>query len=82
MVDLETTVKGGDMKLDLSPGQRCTYYVRLQTSGRVWTDQWQRRNASSLGWLAVQLLRCNGKSAGAGRLIDDNKTMLFLRRND
>ncbi len=44
----------------------------------MWTDQWQKRDASSLGWLTVQLLRCNGKSAGAGRLNDGNKTMLFL----
>ncbi len=26
----------------------------------------------------VQLLRCNGKSAGVGGLIDGDKTMLFL----
>jgi hypothetical protein len=26
----------------------------------------------------VQLLKCNGKSAGAGRLIDGDETMLFL----
>ncbi len=44
----------------------------------MWTDQWQRHDASSLGWLTVQLLRCNDKSAGAGRLINDNETMLFL----
>jgi hypothetical protein len=44
----------------------------------MWTDYWQRRNASSLGWLTVQLLRCNGKSAGAGGLIDEDKMMLFL----
>ncbi len=44
----------------------------------MWTDQRQRHDAFSLGWLTVQLLRCNGKSAGAGRLINGNKTMLFL----
>jgi hypothetical protein len=26
----------------------------------------------------VQLLRCDGKSAGVGRLIDGDETMLFL----
>ncbi len=34
--------------------------------------------ASSLGWSTVQLLRCDGKSAGMGRLIDGDETMLFL----
>jgi hypothetical protein len=52
--------------------------MQLGTSGRVWTDQRQRRDASSLGWSTVQLLRCNVKSAGAGGLIDGDKTMLFL----
>ncbi len=44
----------------------------------MWTDQQQRRDASSLGWSTVQLLRCDGKSAGAGGLIDGDETMLFL----
>ena len=44
----------------------------------MWTDHQQRHNASSLGWSTVQLLRCDGKSAGMGRLIDGDKTMLFL----
>jgi hypothetical protein len=44
----------------------------------MWTDQWQRCDASSLGWSTVQLLRCNGKSASAGGLINGNKMMLFL----
>ncbi len=48
----------------------------------MWTDQWQRRDASTLGWSIVQLLRCNGKSAGAGGLIDGDKTMLFLGKID
>jgi hypothetical protein len=29
--------------------------------------------------LTVQLLRCNGKSAGVGRLIGGDKTMFFLQ---
>ena len=45
---------------------------------RGWTDRWQRHDASSLGWSTVQLLRCDGKTAGADGLIDRNKTMLFL----
>ncbi len=48
----------------------------------MWTDPRQRRDASSLGWLAVQLLRCNGKSAGVGGLIDGDETMLFFRMID
>jgi hypothetical protein len=48
----------------------------------VWTDQRQRHDASSLGWLTVQLLSCNGKSAGVGGLIDEDNTMLFLRMID
>ncbi len=48
------------------------------SSGRGWTDWWQRQDASSLGWLMVWLITCNGKSAGAGGLIDGSHTMLFL----
>jgi hypothetical protein len=48
----------------------------------MWTDQRQKRPASSLGWSTVQLLRCNGKSVGTGRLIDGDKTMLFLEMID
>jgi hypothetical protein len=48
----------------------------------VLTDQRQRRDASSLGWSTVQLLRCDGISAGAGGLIDGDETMLFLRMID
>jgi hypothetical protein len=44
----------------------------------MWTDQRQRRDASSLGWLTVQLLRCDGKSASMGGLVDGGNTMLFL----
>jgi hypothetical protein len=44
----------------------------------MWTDRRQRRDASSLGWLTVQLLRCDGKSAGAGGLIYKDEMMLFL----
>ena len=78
MVDSETMIKGGDKMLDLSTGRRCGSYIQLGTSGRMWTDQRQRRNDSSLGWSTVQLLRCNGKSAGMGGLIDGDETMLFL----
>jgi hypothetical protein len=34
--------------------------------------------SSSLGWLTVRLVRCNGESAGAGGLIDGGNTTLFL----
>jgi hypothetical protein len=34
--------------------------------------------SSSLGWLTVWLLRCNGKSACAGGLINGGNKMLFL----
>jgi hypothetical protein len=34
--------------------------------------------SSSLGWSTVQLVRCNGKSAGMGGLINGGNTMLFL----
>jgi hypothetical protein len=78
MVDLETMIKGGNTTLDLSAGQQCGYYIQLGTSGHVWTDRRQRRDTSSLEWSTVQLLRCNGKSAGAGGLIDGDKTMLCL----
>jgi hypothetical protein len=47
-------------------------------SGHGWTDQRQRHNSSSLGWLMVQLITCGGKSACAGGLIDGGNTMLFL----
>ena len=36
------------------------------------------RDASSLGWLTIRLLRCDGESAGVGGLIDGSETMLFL----
>jgi hypothetical protein len=39
-------------------------------------------NASSLGWLTIWLLRCNGKSAGTGGLINGGDTMLFLNMID
>ncbi len=77
IVDSETMIKGRNMTLDLSAGQWCGYYIQQETSGHMWTDQWQRCEASSLGWLTVQLLRRDGKSAGVGRLIDGDKTMLF-----
>ncbi len=48
------------------------------SAGCRWTDQWQRHGASSLGWLTVWLLTCDGKSACAGRLIDGGNIMLFL----
>ncbi len=48
------------------------------SSGRRWTDNWQRRDSSSLGWLTVWLVTCNGKSACAGGLINGGDTMLFL----
>ncbi len=35
-------------------------------------------DASSLGWLTVWLVKCNGKLACKGGLINGNKTMLFL----
>jgi hypothetical protein len=35
-------------------------------------------NAFSLGWLMVWLVRCNGESAGTGRLIDSSYTIHFL----
>ncbi len=34
--------------------------------------------SSSLGWSTVWLVRCNGKSAGVGRLNDGRDTMLIL----
>jgi hypothetical protein len=48
------------------------------SSRRGWTDQRQRHGASSLGWLTVWLVTCNGKSACVGGLIDGGDTMLFL----
>ncbi len=48
------------------------------SSGRRWTDQGQRHDASSLGWSTVWLLTCDGKSACAGGLIDGGNMMLFL----
>jgi hypothetical protein len=48
------------------------------SSGHGWTDQRQRHDASSLGWLMVWLVTCNGESACVGRLIDGGDTMLFL----
>jgi hypothetical protein len=48
------------------------------STGCRWNDQRQRHGASSLGWLTVWLLTCNGKSACTGRLIDGGNTMLFL----
>jgi hypothetical protein len=53
-------------------------YVQWQISKRGWTDQWQRHDASSLGWLTFWLVRCNSESAGTGGLIDGGNTMLFL----
>ncbi len=34
--------------------------------------------ASSLGWLTVRLLTCNGESACVGGLIDGSNTMHYL----
>ncbi len=48
------------------------------SGGRGWTDQRQRHDSSSLGWLTVRLVTCDGKSVCIGRLINGNNTMLFL----
>ncbi len=48
------------------------------STGHGWNDWGQRQGASSLSWLTVWLLTCNGESACAGRLIDGGNTMLFL----
>ncbi len=48
------------------------------SSGRRWTDQRQRHDSSSLSWLTVWLVMCDGKSACAGGLIDGGNMMLFL----
>ncbi len=48
------------------------------SSRRRWTDQRQRHNASSLGWLMVWLVKCDGESACMGGLIDGGNTMIFL----
>ena len=52
------------------------------SSRRRWTG-WQRgHGASSLGWLMVRLVTCNGESACVGGLIDGGNTMLFLGKID
>jgi hypothetical protein len=48
------------------------------SSGHGWTDQWQRHDSSSLGWLTVWLVTCNGESVCMGGLIDSGNIMLFL----
>ncbi len=48
------------------------------SSMRGWTDQGQSHDASSLGWLTVRLVTCDGKSVCKGGLINGGKTMLFL----
>ena len=52
------------------------------SSRRGWTDQRQRQGASSLGWLTVWLVTCDGKSGCMGGLINGGDTMLFLGKND
>ncbi len=43
-----------------------------------WTDQRQSHDASSLGWLTVGLVTCDGESACKGGLIDGGETMLCV----
>jgi hypothetical protein len=50
----------------------------LHLAGQWWEGTLAMRLvSSSLGWLMVQLVRCNGKSAGTGGLINGSNTMLF-----
>ncbi len=42
---------------------------KATSSRRRWTDRRQRHGASSLGWLTVWLVTCNGESACVGGLI-------------
>ncbi len=51
----------------------------LHLAGRWWEGTLATRLvSSSLSWLTVWLLRCNGESAGMGRLINGGNTILFL----
>jgi hypothetical protein len=51
----------------------------LHLAGQWWEGTLATCLVSSfLGWLTVQLVRCDGKSAGAGRLNNSSNMMLIL----